>query len=37
VLIVHRCPIVRYGLIKLVEEYVPGVTVSEAGTVRQAL
>jgi two-component system invasion response regulator UvrY len=36
-LVVHRFPIVRYGLAKLVDEYVQGATVSEAGTVRQAL
>jgi DNA-binding NarL/FixJ family response regulator len=36
-LIVHRFPIVRYGLTKLVEEYVQGVAVSEAGAVMQAL
>ncbi len=36
-LVVHRFPIVRYGLIKLVEEYGHGVAVSEAGTATQAL
>jgi two-component system invasion response regulator UvrY len=36
-LVVHRFPIVRYGLIKLVDEYVDGVAVSEADTVGQAL
>jgi two-component system invasion response regulator UvrY len=36
-LVVHRFPIVRYGLIKLVDEYVQGLAVSEAGTVMQAL
>jgi DNA-binding NarL/FixJ family response regulator len=36
-LVVHRFPIVRYGLIKLVEEHFRGVVVAEAGTVSQAL
>jgi DNA-binding NarL/FixJ family response regulator len=36
-LVIHRFPIVRYGLIKLVDEYVQDVYVSEAGTVTQAL
>jgi DNA-binding NarL/FixJ family response regulator len=36
-LVVYRFPIVRYGLIKLVDEYVHGVAVSEAGTATQAL
>jgi DNA-binding NarL/FixJ family response regulator len=37
VLIVHRFPLVRYGLVKLVEEHFHGVTVAEAATVSEAL
>ena len=36
-LVVHRFPVVRYGLIKLVEEHVQGVVVQEAGTVDEGL
>jgi DNA-binding NarL/FixJ family response regulator len=36
-LIVHRFPVVRYGIVKLVEEHFDRVAVTEAGTVNQAL
>ena len=36
-LIVHRFPVVRYGLIKLIEEHLHGVLVAEAGTASDAL
>lgn len=36
-LVVHRFPVVRYGLVKLVQEHFHGVAVAEAGTVSQAL
>jgi DNA-binding NarL/FixJ family response regulator len=36
-LVVHRFPVVRYGLVKLVEEHLHGVVAAEAGTASQAL
>ena len=36
-LVVHRFPLIRFGLIRLVEEHFHGVVVAEAGTVSQAL
>jgi two-component system invasion response regulator UvrY len=36
-LVVHRYPVVRYGLIKLIEAHLPGVLVAEAGTASEAL
>jgi DNA-binding NarL/FixJ family response regulator len=37
VLVVHRFPVVRYGVIKLVEEHFRRVVAAEAGTVSEAL
>jgi DNA-binding NarL/FixJ family response regulator len=36
-LIVHRFPVARYGLIKLIEEHLHEVLVAEAGTESDAL
>jgi DNA-binding NarL/FixJ family response regulator len=36
-LVAHGFPVVRYGLIKLVEEHLHGVVAAEAGTVTQTL
>jgi DNA-binding NarL/FixJ family response regulator len=36
-LVVHRFPIVRFGVVKLVEERLPGMAIAETGTVSQAL
>jgi len=37
VLVVHRFPIVRLGVVKLVEERLSGMAIAETGTVSQAL
>jgi DNA-binding NarL/FixJ family response regulator len=36
-LVAHSFPLVRYGLLKLVEEHIDGVVAAEASTVSQAL
>jgi two-component system invasion response regulator UvrY len=37
VLVVHRFPVVRFGVMKLVEEHLPDIVTAGAGTVSQAL
>src|SRR5471030_2024163 len=37
VLVVHRFPVLRFAVMKLVEEHLPDIVVAETGTVSQAL